>query len=92
VPTLTAPARRPLLVAGLAALAHLVAGWFYLASGLVMPGYVLIPMWLWWLFLAGVLVWLARKRSWWTPVVPVVAAVTWVLVLVIGESAFGWTP
>jgi hypothetical protein len=52
----------------------------------------LIPLWLWWLVLAVVLVRLARRRSWWTPVVPVVAVGTWFLVLVVGENAFGWTP
>ena len=38
--------RGPLVVAVLAALAHLVVGFFYLAGGLVVPGYVLIPLWI----------------------------------------------
>jgi hypothetical protein len=89
--TPTARPRGPLVVAGLAVLAHLVVGWSYLASGLVMPGYALVPMWLCWLVLAGTPARLARRRSWRTPVAPVVAAGTWVPVLV-GEYAFGWTP
>jgi hypothetical protein len=80
----------PLVVAVLAAVAHLVVGYFYLAGGLVIPGYVLIPLWLLWLVLAAVLVRLAVRRSWWTPAVPLVAAAVFVLVLVVGEQAFGW--
>jgi hypothetical protein len=89
VPTDTARSSGPLLLAGLAGLAHLVVGYFYLAGGLVIPGPVLIPLWLLWLVLAVVLVRLAIRRSWWTPAVPVVAAV-FVLVLVVGEQAFDW--
>jgi hypothetical protein len=80
----------PLVLAGLAGLAHLVVGWFYLAGGLVVPGPVLVPLWLVWLGLAVVLVRLAVRRSWWTPVVPVAAAVLFVAVLVAGEQWFGW--
>jgi hypothetical protein len=90
VPTDTARSSGPLLLAGLAGLAHLVVGYFYLAGGLVIPGPVLIPLWLLWLVLAVVLVRLAIRRSWWTPAVPVVAAVVFVLVLVVGEQAFDW--
>jgi hypothetical protein len=90
VPTDTARSSGPLVLAGLAGLAHLVVGYFYLAGGLVIPGPVLIPLWLLWLVLAVVLVRLAIRRSWWTPAVPVVAAVVFVLVLVVGEQAFDW--
>jgi hypothetical protein len=90
VPTDTARSTGPLLVAGLAGLAHLVVGYFYLAGGLVIPGYVLIPLWVLWLVLAVVLVRLALRRSWWTPAVPVTAAAVLVLVLVLGEQVFGW--
>ena len=86
----TAHRTGPLVVAGLAGLAHLVVGYFYLAGGLVIPGYVLIPLWVLWLVLAAVLIRLAVRRSWWTPAVPVVAAAVFVLVLVLGEQAFGW--
>jgi hypothetical protein len=90
VPTDTARSSGPLVLAGLAGLAHLVVGYFYLAGGLVIPGPVLIPLWLLWLVLAVVLVRLAIRRSWWTPAVPVVAAVVFVLVLVVGEQSFDW--
>jgi hypothetical protein len=80
----------PLVLAGVAGLAHLVVGYFYLAGGLVIPGAVLIPLWIVWLLLAVWLVRLAVRRSWWTPAPPVIAAVLFFLVLVIGEQAFDW--
>ena len=43
-----------LFVAGLAGLAHLVVGYFYLAGGLVIPGPALVPLWLFWLALRRV--------------------------------------
>ncbi len=86
----TARTTGPLVLAVLAGLAHLGVGWFYLAGGLVVPGPVLVPLWLAWLGLAAVLVRLAVRRSWWTPVVPVAAALLFVAVLVAGEQLFGW--
>jgi hypothetical protein len=81
-----------LVVAALAGAAHLVVGYFYLVSGLVFPGYALIPLWIWWVVLARVLVRQAMRGSWWTPAVPVVAAATWLLVGLVGEFLLGWTP
>jgi hypothetical protein len=86
--------RRPvgrLVVAGLAGAAHLVVGFYYLVGGLVIPGPVLVPLWILWFALAGWLVRLAARRSWWTPAVPVVAAAVLVLTVVIGDVVFGWT-
>ena len=90
MPTDTARPTGPLVLAGVAGLAHLVVGYFYLAGGLVIPGAALIPLWIVWLLLAVWLVRLAVQRSWWTPAPPVIAAVLFVLVLVIGEQAFDW--
>ena len=90
MPTDTARPTGPLVLAGVAGLAHLVVGYFYLAGGLVIPGAVLIPLWIVWLLLAVWLVRLAVQRSWWTPAPPVIAAVLFVLVLVIGERALDW--
>lgn len=81
----------PLVLAALAGAAHLVVGFYYLAGGLVVPGPVLIPLWALWLGSAGWLVRLAGRRSWWTPVVPVAAAVVLVLTVVVGEQFLGWT-
>ena len=90
MPTDTARPTAPLVLAGVAGLTHLVVGYFYLAGGLVIPGAVLIPLWIVWLLLAVWLVRLAVRRSWWTPAPPVIAAVLLVLVLVIGEQALDW--
>ncbi len=81
----------PLVLAALAGVAHLVVGFYYLAGGLVIPGAVLVPLWLFWIVLAVVLVRLALRRSWWTPAVPVAAAAVLVLTVVVGEQLLGWT-
>src|SRR3954452_9349508 len=52
MPTDTARPTVPLLLAGLARLGHLAVGYFYLSCGLVVPGPLLIPLWLLWLVLA----------------------------------------
>lgn len=91
----TAPSSRPvlpLLAAVLAGAAHLVAGFFYLASGLVAPGWAVLTLMAWWVALAVVLGLLARRRSYWVLAVPVVAAVTWFGALTFGEQVLGWTP
>jgi hypothetical protein len=74
----------------LAAALHLVAGYFYLASGLVAPLWGVALLMLIWLALA---VWGYRNRH--RPLVllvPVVAAVAWFVILTAGETLFGWTP
>ena len=81
----------PLVVAGLAGTAHLLVGFYYLAGGLVIPGAVLYSLWVLWFLLAGVLVQLAVRRSWWTAAVPVLAAVLFVVTLVVGGQALEWT-
>jgi hypothetical protein len=89
VETLTR-SRGPLVVAMLAALLHLVVGYFYLAGGLVIPGYVLLPLWAVRALLAWWLVSLARRNSWWTPLAPVAAAVLFLVVITVGEQVLGW--
>ncbi len=82
--------RGPLVVAAVAAVLHLVVGFYYLAGGLVIPGYVLYPLWAVWIGLAWWLVALARRNSWWTPLPPVVAAVLFLVVITVGEQMLGW--
>jgi hypothetical protein len=90
VETLTR-SRGPLAVAVLAGVLHLVVGFYYLAGGLVIPGYVLLPLWVVWFLLAWWLVTLARRNSWWTPLPPVAAAVLFLVVITVGEQVLGWT-
>jgi hypothetical protein len=82
--------RGPVAVAVLAGLLHLVVGFYYLAGGLVIPGYVLFPLWAAWLLLAWWLVTLARRNSWWTPLPPVAAAALFVVAITVGEQVLGW--
>ncbi len=90
MPADTARPTGPLVLAGLAGLAHLLIGYFYLVGGLVIPGPVLIPLWILWLVMAAWLVRLAVDRSWWTPMVPVLAAAVLVVLLVVGDRVLGW--
>ena len=91
----SAPVQRrpvgPWIVAGLSAVAHLAVGFYYLFAGLVVPGYALIPLWIFWVALAFYLLQLAIRRSWWTPAVPVVAAAVLVVTALLGDAFLGWT-
>lgn len=78
-------------VQGLIALGlHLVAGYFYVLSGLVAPPYAITGLILLWVLL---LWWLTRMRqdSWKVLIVPMVAAALWFTVLMLGEAFLGWT-
>jgi hypothetical protein len=86
------PGVLPVVAAVVAGLLHLVCGYFYLASGLVAPGWAVLALLVWWLVLAVTGVRLALRRSYWVLAVPVVAAVTWVVVLWFGGEVLGWRP
>lgn len=73
-----------------AGIAMLVVGFFYLASGLVAPGWALILLWIVWLGLAWYGVMLARAGSYLVLAIPVVAAVIWYGALTLGEQVLGW--
>jgi hypothetical protein len=79
------------VVAGLSGAVHGVVGVFYLAAGLVAPFWAIVVLVVWWLLQATVLVVWARRGSWWTPAVPVVAFGTWWGALTAGEQLLGWT-
>jgi hypothetical protein len=91
MPIGTAREAGPLAVAAVAGVAHLLIGYIYLVSGLAVPGYALIPLWVWWFVLSGLLVRLAVRRSWWSAAIPFVATATWVLVVLGGGELLGWT-
>ncbi|WP_298585319.1 hypothetical protein [uncultured Kocuria sp.] len=76
----------------IAALAQLVAGFFYMASGLMAPLWAILLLGAWWLFLTYVGVRLVQRRSYLVLLVPVVAAATWFGVMTLGEAVLGWTP
>ena len=69
-----------------------MVGYFYVVGGLVVPGVVLIPLWLFWLGLSVLLIRLALRRSWWTPAVLLAAAFVMLLVIVFGDELLDWRP
>lgn len=76
----------------LAAVAHLVAGYFYLASGLMAPVWAVVLLLVWWAVLTVVGVRLVQRRSYLVLLVPVVAAVSWFGLMSFGGQVLGWTP
>lgn len=81
----------PLVVGVLAGVAHLVPGMFILVSGLVAPPWAVLLMALVWSVLLVTLVAMVGRRSWWTPVVPVLAAAFCLGLVLLGEDLFGWS-
>ena len=73
-----------ILLAAVSGVTMLLVGYLYLVSGLGVPGYALILLWIWWFVQAWYLVRLAARGSWWTPLVPAVAFASWWLVLMVG--------
>jgi hypothetical protein len=85
------PGKGRLAAAIVALLAMAPAGFFYAASGLLVPGPWLYLMWLLYLVLLALSVWLARRGSYAVLAVPVVAAVAWWGIISLGEAYWGWT-
>ncbi len=74
----------------LAAVGMVVAGFFYVASGLVAPLWALIVLWVIWLALVWYGVVLARRGSYLVLLVPIVAGVIWYAGLTFGEQVLDW--
>ncbi len=87
------PAASPDPAAAVVALLAMVpVGFFYAASGLLVPGPWLFLLWVVFLVLVSVGVRLFRRRSYLVLAVPVVAAVVWFGTLSAGEAwCSGWT-
>jgi hypothetical protein len=82
--------------------ASLILGWvgmlgqlaslvWYMASGLVAPGWAVIVLLVIWLGLFGFAIYLLRKRPAWVLVVPVLATAIWFGAISAGEAWLGWT-
>lgn len=74
----------------LACLLHLVAGFFYISSGLVAPLWGVLVLLAIWLALAIALVRI-RHTGAKTLTIPLVAAAVWFSVLLAGQALLGWT-
>ncbi len=85
------PGRGRLAAAVVAVLAMAPVGFFYAASGLVVPGPWLYLMWLLYLVLLGLAGWLARRGSYAVLAVPVEAAFAWWGIISLGDAYGGWT-
>jgi hypothetical protein len=83
------PASRILGVLGV--LAYLGIGYFYLASGLMVPGPWLFILWAVWLAGAGLVIVAFRRRPGMTIMVAAAAAVFWYVFVQLGSWLLGWT-
>lgn len=79
------------VAAVVAGLAHLVVGFYYLASGLMAPLWAVVLLGVWWVILTYVGVRLVQRRSYLVLLVPVVAIATWFAVMSFGGAVLGWT-
>ncbi len=70
---------------------YVLVGWFYVASGLVVPFPWFLALWAIWAVGFFVLIKVFRAAPAWTPLVPVVAAGVWVGFVQLGSWLFGWT-
>ncbi len=70
---------------------YLVVGFFYLTSGLVVPGFALVVLWAVWLGGLWWIVRLWRSRPQLIPLVAVGAALFWFAYVEGGAAVFGWT-
>ena len=79
------------LILVLAVVAHLGAGIFYAAAGLLAPLWAVLLLWALWVVLLWVLVRTWRRRPLLCLVVPVVAVAVFFAVITLGEQLLGWT-
>lgn len=70
---------------------YLGVGFFYLTSGLVVPGIALVILWLVWLAGLWLAIRLFRTRPHLVPLVAVGAAIFWFIYVQGGSAIFGWT-
>lgn len=71
---------------------YVATGFLYLTSGLVVPGWPLVVLWLIWLVGMWYVARLVARWSWWTLATGPAAVLFWVTYLSAGEAWFGWTP
>jgi hypothetical protein len=81
----------PTVAAVVALLAMVPVGFFYAASGLLVPGPWLFLLWVLFVVLVVVAVLLARRRSYWVLAVPVLGGGFWWGFVSAGEAWLGWT-
>ena len=70
---------------------YLLVGILYLASGLVVDYPWVFGFWALWVAGFAPLAIVFRRSSAWTPAVPALALVVWVVLVQLGSWIFGWT-
>ena len=70
---------------------HVVVGYLYLVSGLVVPAWALGVLFVIWLGLLWLAISLLRRRPAWTLLVPVGAVAIWLAIVSAGDAWLGWT-
>ena len=78
------------VAASIGALGLLAVLPFYVSSGLAAPLWAIVLLLAFWAFLAVCAFWWFTHRPWVVLVLPVVAAVVWLLTLTLGEQVLGW--
>ena len=71
--------------------AYALSGFFYIASGLLVPGPWLIVLWFAWLAGVYLVVRLFISRRPWTFIAAVAAVAFWWVFVTLGEALLGWT-
>jgi Flp pilus assembly protein TadB len=79
------------LVGWLGLVAHLVLLFWYVASGLLAPGWAVLLLLLIWAALLVLALRLRRRRPLLTPLVPLVGLAVWFFGISAGEAWLGWT-
>jgi hypothetical protein len=80
------------VVAALALAAMLALAPFFVASGLMAPGWAVVVFLVIWMILFGLgCAWIRRKPLWVVPL-PFVAAAIWLAGMSAGGAWLGWTP
>jgi uncharacterized membrane protein (DUF4010 family) len=74
-----------------AVLLQLLVGFPYVVSGLIVPGWYLVGLWLLWVASSAVTMRLVRRRSPSAPLVPVAALATWYVAVALGVRFLHWS-
>jgi hypothetical protein len=80
------------VIGWLGLVAHLALLFWYVASGLVAPGWAVLMLLLIWVALVVLAIRWRRRRPLLVPLVPVAGFVIWIGVISAGEAWLGWTP
>jgi hypothetical protein len=79
------------VVGWLGLVGHLIVGFWYAVSGLVVPAWAYGALLLVWAALLVLAIRLLRRRPVLVPLVPVSAALIWLAVVSAGDAWLGWT-